>query len=134
MTVLLIAFAVMAVVACLCGRHASNAKAAEGECSAGAGEAAPASCNSCSGQSVSCMQECKMEAATRPIAYFDDEELDAFKGRTGNSYDDDEVEQFAEVLHTMRADEVADWLTSLTLRGVELPDALKDEAYMLAAE
>ena len=44
----------------------------------------------------------------------------------------DEAAEFAEVMYTMRPDEVKDWLHSLQLRCVSLPDQLKDEAYMLA--
>lgn len=90
-----------------------------------------ASCSTCSGASAKCEQECMMEASTRPVEYFDDEELDRFRGRESDSYTEKEVEEFAEVLHTMRQTEVADWCRSLTLRGVNLPDELKDEAFML---
>jgi len=72
-----------------------------------------------------------MEAATQPIEYFDDEELDRYKGRDSSNYTEDEAEDFAEVLHTMRQGEVKDWCRSLTLRGISLPDQLKDEAFML---
>ena len=72
-----------------------------------------------------------MEAATKEIEYFDDEELDKFAGRQSDSYDQEEVEQFCEVLHTMRQDEVQAWCRSLTLRGISLPDELKDEVIML---
>ena len=34
----------------------------------------------------------------------------------------------------MRADELAGWVRSLQLRGVELPDALKDEVVMRVTE
>lgn len=68
-----------------------------------------------------------LEAATKPIEYFDDEELDAFKGRPSNQYTDEEVEQFAEVLESLRPEEVTAWGRSLHLRGIELPDILKDE-------
>ena len=39
-----------------------------------------------------------MEAATRDIEYYDDEELDQYKGRPSDSYNDDEVQHFADVL------------------------------------
>ena len=84
-------------------------------------------CTSCSGSNAMCEQECTMKAATEPIEYFDDEELDAFKGRPSNLYTDEEVEQFAEVLESLRPEEVAAWGRSLHLRGIELPDILKDE-------
>lgn len=88
-------------------------------------------CATCDGTSTKCEQTCMMEAATRPIEYYDDEELDTYCGRPSNDYTDDEVDQFAEVLHTMRQDEVAGWMRSLNLRGIQLPDALKDEVYLL---
>ena len=90
-----------------------------------------ASCATCGFTSEKCEQECMMEAATKEIEYFDDEELDTFAGRQSDSYDQQEVEQFCEVLHTMRQDEVQAWCRSLTLRGISLPDELKDEVIML---
>ena len=95
------------------------------------GEEAPiiegVSCNTCNGENSKCEQECMMEAATKEVEYYDDEELDAFKGRPSNEYSDEEVEQFSEVLYTMKPEEVAGWNRSLILRGINLPDQLKDE-------
>ena len=90
-----------------------------------------ATCATCNGDNDKCEQECMMEAATQPIEYFEDEELDAFRGRPSDSYDGDETQQFADVLYTMRQDEVAAWCRSLTLRGINLPNALKDEVVMM---
>ena len=89
------------------------------------------SCATCNGENDKCEQECMMEAATKPIEYFDDEELDAFKDRSSDSYTDEEVEQFSYVLNTMPQEEIRDWCRSLHLRGIEIPDQLKDEVYML---
>lgn len=88
-------------------------------------------CASCTGTNEKCEQTCMMEAATRPVEYFDDEELDRFKGRPSDQFSDEEAEVFREVLYTMRQNEVRDWTRSLTLRGIELPDQVKDEAFML---
>jgi hypothetical protein len=81
-----------------------------------------------------CEQECMMEASTREIEYYEDEELDAFKGKASNDYTEKEVSQFSEVLYTMRPDEVKGWSRSLTLRGINLPDQLKDEVFMMIEE
>ena len=89
------------------------------------------SCATCNGENDKCEQECMMEAATKPIEYFDDEELDAFKGHSSDSYTDEEVEQFSYVLNTMPQEEIRDWCRSLHLRGIEIPDQLKDEVYMM---
>jgi hypothetical protein len=72
-----------------------------------------------------------MEAATQQIEYYDDEELDRYKGRTADSYTDEEAEQFREVMETMRPDEVKGWNRSLILRQIAMPDQIKDEAVML---
>ena len=89
------------------------------------------SCATCSGDNAKCEQECAMEAATKPIVYYDDEELDAFSGRPADGYTDDEAAQFAEVLYSMKPEEVAAWNRSLLLRGIQLPNQLKDEVIML---
>ena len=65
------------------------------------------SCNTCNGENTKCEQECMMEAATKEIEYYDDEELDRFKGREADDYSDEEVEEFSEVLYTMKPEEVA---------------------------
>lgn len=92
------------------------------------------SCNTCNGENTKCEQECMMEAATKDIEYYDDEELDTFKGRDADSYTDEEVEQFSEVLYTMKPEEVAGWSRSLILRGINLPNQLKDEVIGFLSE
>ncbi len=89
------------------------------------------SCSTCNGEDPKCEQLCMMEAATREIEYFDDEELDRFKGRQGNQYTDDEAEEFRNVMLTMQQNEVSAWSRSLTLRGIEVPYQVKDELLML---
>ena len=92
-------------------------------------EATPpaASCGTCDGTNTKCEQECMMEAATKEIEYYDDEDLDRFAGRDADAYTDEEVEEFSEVLYTMQPEEVAGWNRSLILRGINLPNQLKDE-------
>ena len=53
-------------------------------------QAEPA-CKSCSAEPGRCLQECAMEAAVGDIEYFEDEELDRFRGRSSDSYTDDEA-------------------------------------------
>ena len=92
-----------------------------------------ATCATCNGNDPRCEQECMMEAATKPIEYCDDEELDKFKERQSDSDTDDEAEMFREVLYTMKTEEVKDWCRSLTLRRVSLPDQVKDEVMLIIA-
>lgn len=92
-------------------------------------------CATCDGTpTTKCEQDCMMEASTKPIEYFDDEELDSFIGRPADSYTDDETEQFSNVLYTMRQDEVAAWCRSLNLRGIQLPNQIKDEVVMIISD
>lgn len=92
-------------------------------------------CATCDGTpTTKCEQDCMMEASTKPIEYFDDEELDSFIGRPADSYTDDETEQFSDVLYTMRQDEVAAWYRSLNLRGIQLPNQIKDEVVMMISD
>ena len=88
----------------------------------------------CCGQHAVCEKELLMKAAGEPVDYFDDEELDRFRGRRADAYTDDEEVEFREVLYTTLTFEVSDWLRSLQLRGIELPEGLRDEALMLAEE
>lgn len=89
------------------------------------------SCSSCSGTNDRCEQECMMEAATKDVEYYDDEELDQYQGRPSDQYTAEETEQFAEVLETLRPQEVKTWGRSLTLRGINMPDGIKDEYAVL---
>lgn len=91
-------------------------------------------CTTCTDDDPSCEQLCMMKAATEPVEYFDDEELDQYSGRPSDSYTDDEAAAFAEVLETLRPDEVKAWGRSLTLRGINMPDAIKDEYIVLAEQ
>jgi len=84
-------------------------------------------CSSCDGTDDKCEQVCMMEAATKDVEYYDDEELDRFRGRESDQYTDEEVEEFATVLYTMQPKEVKGWNRSLILREINLPNQIKDE-------
>lgn len=84
-------------------------------------------CSSCDGTDDKCEQVCMMEAATREIEYYDDEELDRFRGRHSNQYTDEEAEEFANILYTMQPQEAKGWNRSLILREINVPNQIKDE-------
>ena len=73
--------------------------------------------------------ECKQEAV-----YYDDEELDAFAGRKADGYTPDEVEQWRDVLYTLRPDDLLGWGQSIKHRGLVMPTAIREEFMQLAAE
>ena len=88
----------------------------------------------CCGQHEVCEKESLLAALSKQIEYYNDEELDRFRGRPSDAFSVDETEEFREILYTMRSDEVAGWVRSLQLRAVELPDGLKDEVLMIVGE
>ena len=88
----------------------------------------------CCGQHEVCERDSLLAAVSKEIEYFDDEELDRFRGRSSSDYDEDETDEFREILYSMREAEVAAWVRSLQLRAVELPDALKPEVLLIVGE
>lgn len=68
------------------------------------------------------------------IVYYDDEELDTLKGIDPATYTPAQEKQVADVLYTLRESDVAGWLRSLQLRGIELPSDLKEEALLIVRE
>ena len=71
---------------------------------------------------------------TNQIIYFDDEELDAFVGKSSLDYTESEYRQIEEVFLTLRESDVAGWLRSLQLRNIELPEDLKEQALLIVRE
>ena len=88
----------------------------------------------CCGQHEVCEKESLLAAVSKGIEYYDDEELDAYIGTAPERYTSEEEEQFRDILYTMRDEEVAGWVRSLQLRGIALPNALKDEVYLIIGE
>lgn len=88
----------------------------------------------CCGQHQICEKESLLAAVSKKIEYYDDEELDRFKDRQANEYSDEEIDEFREIMFTMKEEEVAGWSRSLQLRGIELPDELKDELFLIVGE
>ena len=88
----------------------------------------------CCGQHQICEKESLLAAVSKKIEYYDDEELDRFKGRQANEYSDEEIDEFREIMFTMKEEEVAGWSRSLQLRGIELHDELRVELFLIVRE
>ena len=72
----------------------------------------------CCGQHAVCERDSLLAAVSSRVEY----------------YDDEEAEEFRSVLYTMRDDDVPGWCRSLQLRGIELPDQLRDEVVLIVGE
>jgi hypothetical protein len=88
----------------------------------------------CCGQHETCEHDSLIAAVSKEIEYYDDEELDRFIGLGEDEYSIKEVEEFREVLYTLKEIEVAGWIRSLQLRQINLPQLLKDEAFLILGE
>ncbi len=88
----------------------------------------------CCGQHEMCERDSLIAAVSKKIEYYDDEELDRFQGKEENQYSEEEINEFREILYTLRDVDVAGWLRSLQLRQINLPELLKDEAFLIVGE
>jgi len=68
------------------------------------------------------------------VIYFDDEELDRFKNMAATSYNNEQIDEFRDVLYTLQGHEIKKWLLSIQRRNIQLPAILQQEALMLIAE
>ncbi|MDE6299391.1 MAG: phospholipase, partial [Muribaculaceae bacterium] len=62
----------------------------------------------CCGQHQVC-EKTNLSPHTGEIVYYDDEELDRFKGRQAEDYTMEEIEEFRDVLLTLLPQDVAGW-------------------------
>ena len=49
-------------------------------------------------------------------------------------YTPEEADKFRDVFYTMQDTDVAGWVRSLQLRGISLPDEIKDEVFLVVGE
>ena len=83
---------------------------------------------------ITCEKDSLLASVSKEIEYYDDEELDRFRGRRSTDYADDEIEEFRNVLLTLLPGDIAGWGRSIQLRGIELPDDVRDELLLIVAE
>lgn len=88
----------------------------------------------CCGMHATCEKDSLISAVSPEIVYYDDEELDRFRGRTPSDYTDSEIEEFRNVLLTLLPEDIAGWGRSIQLRGVTLPDCVREELIMIVRE
>lgn len=87
----------------------------------------------CCGMHIVC-EKTNLSPVTPEIIYYDDEELDRFRGRSADSYTPEETEEFREVLMTLLPEDVAGWARSIQLREITLPPEIRDELLMIVSD
>lgn len=85
----------------------------------------------CCGQHTVCEKFPPVNKEAEPI-YFDDEELDRFKGRT--SFTPEEIDEFRDVLYTLLPHDRIPWSQSLEQRQIPLPPEIRQELIALINE
>lgn len=88
----------------------------------------------CCGQHETCEKDSLLAAVSKKIEYYDDEELDCFIGILPAEYTSQQAELFRDILYTMQDIDVAGWIRSLQLRGIYLPDGIKEEVFLIIGE
>ena len=88
----------------------------------------------CCGMHITCRKDSLSPVFEDEIEYFDDDELDRFANRKVEEYTEEEIEMFRDVLLTLRAEEIAPWARSIQLRGIELPEEVRDELFMIVSD
>ena len=88
----------------------------------------------CCGQHEVCERDSLLAAVSKKIEYYDDEELDKYIGTAPDAYTPEQEDEFRDVFYTMQDTDVAGWVRSLLLRGIALPDNIKDEVFLIIGE
>ena len=63
--------------------------------------------------------------------YFNDEELDAYKGIAAEDYSEAQEAEIREVFETLRIEEISDWVCAMQARNIALPLSVREEALMM---
>ncbi len=87
----------------------------------------------CCGMHMVC-EKTNLSPLSGEIIYYDDEELDRFRGRDPKTYTPEETEEFRDVLMTLLPQDVAGWSRSIQLREISLPLEVRDELLLIVSE
>lgn len=66
--------------------------------------------------------------------YFDDEELDEYKGKDSSDYSEEQVDKFREVFYSLLDEEKPRWIHSLQIRKISIPEQMNDEVMMVITD
>jgi len=88
----------------------------------------------CCGQHEICERDSLLAAVSQKIEYYDDEDLDQYIGVGPDDYTPEQEDEFRDVFYTMQDTDVAGWVRSLQLRGIELPNNIKEEVFLIIGE
>lgn len=97
-------------------------------------ESAPEPAEECCGAHEICETDLLLKMSEE-IIYYEDEELDVYKNFEEDDFNDDQIDEFREVLYSLKENEIEGWLRSLELRKIVLPSIIKSElVFMLVKD
>ena len=130
MLILIVSILLLGVIVAIASKVASRGKNVED-----APIKVEQTCATCNGTpETKCEQDCMMEASTKPIEYFDDEELDELSGIAAEDYTDEQYQMIREVFNTLKPSDVPGWVRSIQLRNIQLPLDIREEALLIVVE
>ncbi|MBO5540125.1 MAG: phospholipase [Muribaculaceae bacterium] len=88
----------------------------------------------CCGSHEVCPSEQLLRGEMCPVTYYDDQELDDYRGRSADDYTATELEQWRDVLYTLQPADRLGWERSIKRRGIIMPQPIRDELLMLLQE
>ena len=88
----------------------------------------------CCGTHEVCPSEQLLRGELCDITYYDDQELDQYRGRSADDYTEAELEQWRDVLYTLQPADRLGWERSIKRRGIIMPHPIRDELLMLLQE
>lgn len=84
----------------------------------------------CCGAHEVCESDLELTHVSANI-YYQDEELDRFANINPQDFGDEEIDEFREVLYTLKRNEISSWLSCLEFRKISAPGIIRDEAMLL---
>lgn len=88
----------------------------------------------CCGTHEVCPSEQLLRGELCDITYYDDQELDDYRGRSADDYTATELDQWRDVLYTLQPADRLGWERSIKRRGIVMPQPIRDELLMLLQE
>ncbi|WP_372752253.1 hypothetical protein [Labilibaculum sp.] len=119
--ILLVVFAVIAMLSTYFGQRLKSKGTDELT-----SKSAPEPVEECCGAHEVCETDLLLKMSEE-IIYYEDEELDVYKNFEENDFNDDQIDEFREVLYSLKENEIEAWLHSLELRHIKLPSIIKSE-------
>lgn len=88
----------------------------------------------CCGLHLVCEKDLVTSTSDRQALYYADEELDRYCGVAADGYTPVQIDEFRDVLYTLRPEEIVGWAKSVEIRGIILPSTIRQEMLSLVAE